>query len=107
MKAPFSYTKEDVVEISSHGGYVVLESIMKVLIKNGARLAMPGEFSYRAFIKGRIDLIQAQSILDIVEAKSQKALFSFNKALSGEFSKEIKNIKNSLEDIFYGIELKK
>jgi len=104
MKKPHSYTREDVVEISSHGGHVVLEKILETIMKNGARLAHPGEFSYRAFINGRIDLIQVQGIMDIVEAKSDKALFSSNRALSGEFSKKIAGLKDSLEESFTYLE---
>ncbi len=100
MKAPRSYTAEDVVEISSHGGVVVLNQILESVLKEGARLANPGEFSYRAFVNGRIDLLQAESILGLVEAKTDKAAsFSFQQ-LNGQNSKKFTEIKNELKDIF-------
>jgi len=104
MRAPYSYTREDVVEISSHGGILVLNKILDLVLKEGARLAKPGEFSYRAFVNGRLDLIQAQAISDIVETKSEKALYSFSQQLKGEFSKKIYIIKASLKDIFTHLE---
>ena len=100
MRAPNSYTREDVVEISSHGGVLVLNNILNLLLKRGIRLAFPGEFSYRAFMNGRIDLVQAQAISDIVEAKTEKSLFSLSKQLKGDFSKEIHKIKERLKNIF-------
>lgn len=97
MRAPRSYTREDVVEISCHGGVVVLNEILAEIKNAGARLAEPGEFSYRAFINGRIDLIQAQAIIDIVEAKTQQALFSFSQQLSGAFSEYIRQLKETIK----------
>lgn len=99
MKAPRSYTREDVVEVSSHGGILVLNKILGLVLQDGARMARPGEFSYRAFINGRLDVIQAQAILDIVEAKTESSLFSFSRQLSGEFSMEVSRIKQELRDI--------
>jgi len=74
MKSPFSYTREDVVEINAHSGYIALNAIMKLILENGARIARPGEFSKRAFLNGRIDLTQAEAVIDIINAKSEKAL---------------------------------
>lgn len=104
MRAPFSYTREDVVEISSHGGILVLNKILELVLQEGARLAKPGEFSWRAFINGRIDLLQAQSILDIVEAKTEKALFGALRQLKGEVSSFFNNLKEKIKDIYSQIQ---
>ena len=74
MKAPHSYTKEDVVEINVHSGLVVLRTILDLVLSKGARLAEPGEFTKRAFLNGRIDLTQAEAVIDLINAKSSKAL---------------------------------
>ena len=99
MRAPYSYTREDVVEISSHGGILILNKILSLVLKSGARLARPGEFSYRAFLNGRLDAIQLQAIADIVEAKTEKALFSLSRQLKGDFSKVILAVKDELKSI--------
>ena len=70
MARPRSYTREDVVEINCHGGYQVLQGILALVISAGARLAEPGEFTRRAFLNGRIDLAQAEAVIDLIEAKS-------------------------------------
>jgi tRNA modification GTPase len=104
MRAPNSYTKEDVIEISCHGGVLVLDKILKLILKQGARLALPGEFTYRAVIYGRIDLIQAQSIFDIVEARSENGLDLAIRQLGGEASRGLREIKDKLKEIFGGIQ---
>ena len=73
MKEPSTYTKEDVVEIDCHGGMHVMKKVLHLLIQNGARLAEPGEFTKRAFLNGRIDLSQAESVMDLISAKSDLA----------------------------------
>jgi len=93
-----------VVEISSHGGIIVLNKILSLVLKEGARLAQPGEFSYRAFVNGRIDLSQAQTIVDIVEAKTERALFALSRQLKGEFSYCFNQIKGLLKDLLYKLE---
>lgn len=70
MKAPHSYTKEDTVEIDCHGGVYVMKKILETVIKHGARPAEPGEFTKRAFLNGRIDLTQAESVIDVINAKT-------------------------------------
>jgi tRNA modification GTPase len=100
MRAPFSYTCEDVVEISSHGGILVLNRILELILKNKARLALPGEFTYRAFVNGRINLLEAESISAIVEAKSDYVLDSAVKQLRGEGEEKIKILKEQLKEIF-------
>ena len=72
FKAPKSYTTEDMCEINTHGGVVVLRKILDLCLKNGAVLAEPGEFTKRAFLNGRIDLLQAESVIDIIHSKSEK-----------------------------------
>ena len=71
MRGPRSFTKEDTVEINCHGGNLVLKKILKLVLKNGARLAEPGEFTKRAFLNGRIDLVEAEGIMNLIEAKSE------------------------------------
>lgn len=74
MKGPHSYTAEDVIEIQCHGGMVSVRSILQLLLVNGVRLAEPGEFTKRAFLNGRIDLTQAEAIIDIIDAKTEDSL---------------------------------
>ena len=100
MRKPFSYTREDVVEISSHGGVLVLDKILKLVLREGARLAKPGEFSYRAFINGRVDLLQVQSILNIVEASTEKALFSAAEQLKGDASSFLRELKERIKNVY-------
>ncbi|HDI79000.1 MAG TPA: tRNA uridine-5-carboxymethylaminomethyl(34) synthesis GTPase MnmE [Desulfobacteraceae bacterium] len=104
MKAPHSYTKEDVVEINSHSGHLVLSKILELILRQGARIAEPGEFTYRAFMNGRIDLTQAEAILDLINAKSEKGLHLASQHLKGEFGRSISSIKESLLNILAHIE---
>lgn len=104
MRKPYSYTCEDVVEISSHGGVVTLNKILESILKAGARLAQPGEFTYRAFLNGRIDLLQAEGIRNIVEAKTDKALAAAASQLNGEFFEKFEEIKEAIKDIFLSTE---
>ncbi len=104
MRAPQSYTTEDVVEISSHGGVVVLNQILELILKKGARLAQPGEFSYRALIKGRIDLVQAEAILGLIDAKTPAAAALSSQQLKGENSKKINQLKAELKNLFIQLE---
>lgn len=99
MKAPNSYTKEDVVEISCHGGAVVLDKIMTILKSLGIREAKPGEFSYRAFLNGRVDLSQLQAVADIADAKSEKALFILSKQMKGNFSEKIDSVLLRIKNV--------
>lgn len=100
MRAPNSYTREDVVEISSHGGTVVLNKILDGLTNQGIRLALPGEFTYRALVSGRIDLLQAESISSIVEAKTENALGIASSQLAGKMSLHLKDLRGRLKDLF-------
>jgi tRNA modification GTPase len=100
MRNPYSYTREDVVEISSHGGTFVLNKILELVLKEGARLALPGEFTYRALVKGRIDLLQAQSILNIIETRSETGLNIAVSQLKGHLSDTIKGLKEEIKEMF-------
>ena len=100
MKAPNTYTKEDVVEINCHGGIVVMNTILEVVLKNGARLAEPGEFTKRAFLNGRIDLTKAEAVMDVINSKNVYAMKSSAKQLKGEVYNIIKKLR---DDIIYEI----
>jgi len=100
MKAPKSFTMEDVVEINCHGGILVTKKILELVILQGARLAMPGEFTKRAFLNGRIDLTKAEAIMDLIEAKSDYALKSSAKQLKGVVYDKVKQLR---EKIIYEI----
>ncbi|MDD5005021.1 MAG: tRNA uridine-5-carboxymethylaminomethyl(34) synthesis GTPase MnmE [Candidatus Omnitrophica bacterium] len=104
MRAPKTYTREDIVEISSHGGAVSLRKILELVINCGARLAEPGEFTKRAFLNGRIDLAKAEAVLDIIRAKTDTALKLGVEQLSGGLSNKIKSIRKELIDILAHIE---
>uniref|UniRef100_UPI004056AF8B tRNA uridine-5-carboxymethylaminomethyl(34) synthesis GTPase MnmE n=1 Tax=Agathobacter sp. TaxID=2021311 RepID=UPI004056AF8B len=93
MKAPNTYTKEDTVEIDCHGGVFVMKRILETVIKHGARPAEPGEFTKRAFLHGRIDLTQAESVIDVINSKNAFALKSSLSQLKGSVLKEVKEIR--------------
>ena len=105
FKAPKSYTTENMCEINSHGGNVIVKKILELCLKNGAELAEPGEFTKRAFLNGRIDLAQAESVIDVINAKSDKEAKSGIKQLEGYLSKEIKDIKQEILDVLVNIEV--
>ena len=105
FKAPRSYTTENMCEINSHGGNVVVKKILEICLKNGAELAEPGEFTKWAFLNGRIDLAQAESVIDVINAKSDKEAKSGIKQLEGYLSKEIKGIKQEILDVLVNIEV--
>ena len=105
FKAPKSYTTEDMCEINSHGGTVVMRKILDLCLKNGAELAEPGEFTKRAFLGGRIDLSQAESIIDIINAKSEREAKEGIKQLEGFLSEKINEIKNNLLEVMTNIEV--
>ena len=105
FKAPKSYTTENMCEINSHGGNVIVKKILELCLKNGAELAEPGEFTKRAFLNGRIDLAQAESVIDVINAKSDREAKSGIKQLEGYLSKEIKDIKQEILDVLVNIEV--
>ena len=96
FRAPHSYTGEDVIEVSSHGGILVARRILDLLIQQGARHAEPGEFTKRAFMNGKIDLVQAEAVLDLIQAKSERSLESAVSQLTGSLSQKLKVLKDSL-----------
>ena len=96
MRAPKSYTKEDTVEIDCHGGVYVMKRVLETVIKYGARPAEPGEFTKRAFLNGRIDLAQAESVIDIIHAKNEFALKSSEQQLSGSLSAAVRIVREKL-----------
>lgn len=96
MKAPSTYTREDVVEIDCHGGIQVMKQILHLLLKNGAKLAEPGEFTKRAFLNGRIDLSQAESVMDLISAKSDLATKTAVSQLKGILRKKIEELRDEL-----------
>ncbi|OIO36454.1 MAG: tRNA uridine-5-carboxymethylaminomethyl(34) synthesis GTPase MnmE [Candidatus Omnitrophica bacterium CG1_02_44_16] len=104
MRAPKSYTREDVVEINSHGGARVLSSILELVLDNGARPAQPGEFTKRAFLNGRLDLTQAEAVLDVIQAKSDLALKIGMSQLSGEVGRCISGLRAKILEILADIE---
>ncbi len=105
MKSPKSFTTEDTVEINCHGGIQTTNMILTLLIKKGCRLAQPGEYTKRAFLNGRIDLLEAESVMDIINAKTQKSLSLAMNQLSGKVSKKITNLRQSLIEILANIEV--
>ena len=105
FKAPKSYTTENMCEINSHGGSIIVKKILEICLKNGADMAEPGEFTKRAFLNGRIDLAQAESVIDVINAKSDREAKSGIKQLEGALSKEIKDIKQEIMNVLVNIEV--
>ncbi len=100
MRAPKTFTKEDVVEINCHGGIATTNKVLELLLNNGCRLAEPGEFTKRAFLNGRIDLTQAESVMDLIESKSEQTRKVAIKGLNGNVSNMIRNLR---QDILEGL----
>lgn len=96
MRAPNTYTREDIVEINCHGGYITLKRILDIVLSEGARLAEPGEFTKRAFLRGRIDLSQAESVIDLIRAKTEQAQKIALEHLSGKLSLKINELRDAL-----------
>lgn len=105
MREPNTYTREDVIEINAHGSIASAKKILSLLLKNGCRLANPGEFTERAFINGRIDLVEAESVMDIIDSSNEKALSMAVNQLSGSTSNKIKEIRKMISDIETNIEV--
>ena len=104
MRAPKSYTCEDVVEISCHGGPAAVRVVLELCLEQGARLAQPGEFTKRAFLNGRIDLAQAEAVLDVISARTDAALRAGERQLKGDLSTELEALRTVLLQILAGIE---
>ncbi len=105
FKGPLSYTTENMCEINSHGGNIIMKKILELCLENGAKLAEPGEFTKRAFLNGRIDLTQAESVIDVINAKSEKEAQAGVKQLKGGLSNEISSIKQEILDVMVNIEV--
>ena len=105
FKEPKSYTTENMCEINSHGGVLIVKKILEICLKNGAKLAEPGEFTKKAFLNGRIDLIQAESVIDIINAKSEKEVKTGINQLEGFLSNKLKEIKEDILDVMVKIDV--
>lgn len=105
FKAPKSYTTENMCEINSHGGIIIVRKILEMCLKNGANLAEPGEFTKRAFLNGRIDLLQAESVIDVINSKSEREAKTSIKQLEGLLSKKIKDIKQEILDVMVNVDV--
>ena len=103
--APKTYTKENIVEINSHGGISVTNKILELLLDNGARLAEPGEFTKRAFLNGRIDLLEAESIMDLINAKTESARKMAINGVDGRLSNKINSLRDKALDLISNIEV--
>ena len=99
MKAPRSYTREDVVEINAHGGYAAVNAILELVLQQGARIAEPGEFTKRAFLNGRIDLIQAEAVIDVINAATEKSLQAAAAQVKGTLSNAVDPIRQLLIEL--------
>ncbi len=104
LKGPHSYTGEDTIEIYGHGGTLVLTRVLEVALRCGARLAEPGEFTKRAFLNGRLDLSQAEAVIDVIRAKTDLSLAIAQDQLKGRLSMEIKRLKDGLTDLLAHVE---
>lgn len=104
MLEPNTYTRENVIEINCHGGLIVMQSVLSLVLRQGARIAEPGEFTKRAFLNGRIDLSQAEAVMDIIHAKTELALNASVKQLSGNIKFEIESIKQIIIGLLAHIE---
>lgn len=104
MRAPHSYTREDVAEINAHGGAAPLNAILEDCLARGARLARPGEFTQRAFLNGRIDLVQAEAVIDTIRARTRAGLQAANAAASGVLSRTIQSLRDDLQHALARVE---
>lgn len=104
MRAPRTLTREDVVEITCHGGLLPAKLVLDVVLENGARLAMPGEFTRRAFLNGRIDLTQAEAVADLISARTELALTAANEQLAGKLSQRINELRDDMIKILAHVE---
>lgn len=105
MLSPKTYTTEDVIEINCHGGYITTKKILELLLQHGARLAEPGEFTKRAFLNGRINLVEAESVSDMIEAKTENARELAMNGISGNITKLIQNLREDIVSLLTNIEV--
>lgn len=104
MKGPKTYTREDIVEIYCHGGFIAVKKVLNLLLKNGASLAEKGEFTKRAFLNGRLDLSQAEAVIDLIDAKTEKAYEASLLQLKGSVASKVKLIKEKMLDLMARVE---
>jgi tRNA modification GTPase len=104
MEKPRTYTREDVVEIQAHGGILILQEILNAVLQSGARLAEPGEFTQRAFLNGRIDLTQAEAVIDLIQSKTRKSLEMANLQRQGRLGNEVRQARDGLLDLLVRLE---
>ena len=105
MQSPRTFTREDVVEINTHGGIAITNKVLELLLLNGCRLAEPGEFTKRAFLNGRIDLIEAEGVMDLINSKTEKSRKLAINQVNGEVSKLIKDLRQKVIEILANIEV--
>lgn len=105
MRAPKTFTREDVVEINTHGGIAITNKVLELLLTNGCRLAEPGEFTKRAFLNGRIDLIEAEGVMDLINSKTEKMRKLAINQVNGEVSKLIKDLRQKIIEVLANIEV--
>lgn len=105
MKGPHTYTREDMVEIYCHGGIISVRKVLELILNSGARLAEPGEFTKRAFLNGRLDLAQAEAIMDMIKAKTDKSFEASLDQLEGALSRKVKEIRNILLEMIAHVEV--
>ncbi|QLL78563.1 tRNA uridine-5-carboxymethylaminomethyl(34) synthesis GTPase MnmE [Ligilactobacillus saerimneri] len=105
LRGPKTYTREDIIEINCHGGIVSTNEILQLLLQNGARLAEPGEFTKRAFLHGRIDLTQAESVMDLIRAKTDRSMKVALNQLDGNLSHLINNLRQDILDVLAQVEV--
>src|SRR5712691_2401187 len=104
MRAPRTFTREDVVEITCHGGLLPARVVLETVLENGARLALPGEFTKRAFLNGRIDLAQAEAVIDLIHSRTELALAAANEQLAGKLSERINLLRDDMMKILAHVE---
>ena len=105
MKSPKTYTREDVVEINCHGGIAATNKVLELMILNGARLAEPGEFTKRAFLNGRIDLVEAEAVMDLINSKTEKARIQSVNQLEGRLTSVIRKFRQELLELLANVEV--
>src|SRR5438093_1212967 len=96
MLAPRTFTREDIVEITCHGGILVSKTVLDTVLENGARLALPGEFTQRAFLNGRLDLAQAEAVADLIQSRTELALAAAHEQLAGKLSQRINQLRDEM-----------
>src|SRR5699024_7599687 len=105
MRAPKTFTREDIVEVNCHGGMVAVNRVLEIMLSKGARLAEPGEFTKRAFLHGRIDLSQAEAVMDLIRAKTDKARYDALKQMDGRLSNLIYKYRQEILEILANVEV--